>query len=85
MNVNPSTSYERYHVQRQSLQACEWQWGSEGHVACSNRVDVGGMKSADMCHVLGEMPDFKYEKTEVENIFAVEDTDLFLYHNFTVS
>ena len=29
-------------------------------------VDVRGMKVADMCRVLGEMPNFKYEKTKVE-------------------
>ena len=29
-------------------------------------VDVRSMKAADMRRVLGEMPDFKYEKTKVE-------------------
>ena len=37
-----------------------------GRVLIKRGVDVRGMKAADMRRVLGEMADFKYEKTKVE-------------------
>lgn len=35
-------------------------------VVIERGVDLHGMKAADMHRVLGEMPDFRYEKTKVE-------------------